>query len=61
MLNYHMRVAPARLYSNFGSFRFLVPISLLCQLINYVTVMLCKSLKINFSVPTKTCQREPDW
>ena len=48
MLNYLMRVTPARLYSDVGSFRFLVPIVLLCQLLNYVyaNVMQCKYLKI---------------
>jgi len=39
MLNYLMRVTPARLCSDVGSFRFLVLIVLLCQLLNYVTVM----------------------
>jgi len=34
-----MHVAPATLYSNVCSFHFLVPIVLLYQLQNYVTVM----------------------
>jgi len=39
MLKYLMHEPPARLYSDVGSFRFLVPTVLLCQLLNYVIVM----------------------
>ena len=39
--------APTRLYSDVGSFHFLVSIVPICQLLNYVTVMQCKPLKIS--------------
>jgi len=40
MLNYYlMHVALARLYSDVGSYCFLVLLILLCHFLNYVTVM----------------------
>lgn len=47
IFNYRMRGAPTRLYSDVGSFHFLVSIVPICQLLNYVTMMQCKPLKIS--------------